>query len=93
MVMCVCCDVQRSFSLENGAKYSERDTSAPRIISSQYMLRVGEGGGALRYRGGRTRLTYFAEEGVFFKTSECPRFCIKRVFFCNQVRSMGVKIP
>ena len=24
------------------------------------------GGGALRYRGGRTRVTYFAEEGVFF---------------------------
>ena len=43
--------------------------------------------------GVRTRLTYFAEEGVFFKTSECPRFCIKRVFFCNQVGSMGVKIP
>ena len=42
--------------------------------------------------GGRTRLTYFAEEGVFFKTSECPRFCIKRVFFCNQVGSMGFRV-
>ena len=26
----------------------------------------GGGGGALRYRGGRTFVTYFAEEGVFF---------------------------
>ena len=43
--------------------------------------------------GGRTRLAYFAEEGVFFKTSECPRFCIKRVFFCNQVGSMGGENP
>ena len=64
------------------------------------MLRVGGGGGggggycgALRYRGGRTLLTYFAEEGVFFKNSECPRFCIKRVFFCNQVRSIGGENP
>ena len=61
------------------------------------MLRVGGGGGgggvgyfgALRYRGGHICLTYFAEEGVLFKTSECPRFCIKRIFFFNQVRSMG----
>ena len=36
---------------------------------------------------------YFAEEGVFFKTSESPRFCIKRVFFCNQVRSIGGENP
>ena len=29
--------------------------------------RGGGGGGGLRYRGvGRTRVTYFAEEGVFF---------------------------
>ena len=33
----------------------------------------GRGGGALRYSGGRTRVTYFAEEGVFLKTA-CPRF-------------------
>ena len=62
------------------------------------MLRGGGGGGggycgALMYRGGRTHLTYFAEEGVFFKTSECPRFCIKRVFFCNQVGTMGGENP
>ena len=43
--------------------------------------------------GGRTCVTYFAEEGVFFKTSACPRFCKRRVLFCTQVRSMGVKIP
>ena len=43
--------------------------------------------------GGRTSVTYFAEEGVFFKTSVCPRFCKRRVLFCTNVRSMGVKIP
>ena len=50
--------------------------------------------GALRYRGGggRTRVTYFAKEGVFFKTSTCPRFCKRRVLFCTQVRSMEVKL-
>ena len=43
--------------------------------------------------GGRTFVTYFAEEGVFFKTSACPRFCKRRVLFCTQVQRMGVKIP
>ena len=31
--------------------------------------------------------------GSFFKTSACLRFCKRRVLFCTQVRSMGVKIP
>ena len=51
------------------------------------------GGGHSGTEGGRTRVTYFAEEGVFFKTSACPRFCKRRVLFCTQVRSMGVKTP
>ena len=33
------------------------------------------------------------EEGVFFKTSACPRFCKRRVLFCNQMRSMGDENP
>ena len=33
------------------------------------------------------------KKGSFFKTSACPRFCKRRVLFCTQVRSMGVKIP
>ena len=40
----------------------------------------GGGGGIVGLsgtEGGRARLTFFAEEGVFFKTSECSRFCIK----------------
>ena len=52
---------------------------------AQYMLPgrgVGGGGGGWLSgtEGGLTRLTYFAEEGVFSKTSECPRFCIRRYF-------------
>ena len=51
---------------------------------------------ALRYRGGgggRTHVTYFAEEGAFFKTSACPRLCKRKVLFCTQVRSMGGENP
>ena len=47
-----------------------------------------QGGG-----GGRSRVTYFAEDGVFFKTSACPRFCKRRVLFCTQVQSMGGENP
>ena len=53
----------------------------------------GGGGGHSGTEGGCTCVTYFAEEGVFFKTSACPRFCKRRVPFCTMVRSMGVKIP
>ena len=37
----------------------------------------GGGGGG----GTRTRVTYFAEEGVFFNTSACLRFCKGSVLF------------
>ena len=47
--------------------------------------------GHLGTEGGR--VTYFAEEGVFFKTSACPRFCKRRVLFCTKVRSMGGENP
>ena len=53
----------------------------------------GGGGGHSGTKGGRTRVTDFGEEGVFFKTSACPRLCKIRVLFCTQVRSIGVKIP
>ena len=43
----------------------------------------GGGGGHSGTEGGRTFVTYFAEEGVFFKTSACPRFCKRRVLFCT----------
>ena len=50
--------------------------------------------GALRYRGGtHLRYVFRGGKGSFFKTSACPRFCKRRVLFCTQVRSMGVKIP
>ena len=51
-------------------------------------------GGALGYRGGAApSLRISRKKGSFFKTSACPRFCKRRVRFCTQVRSMGVKIP
>ena len=45
--------------------------------------------------GGRTRVTCFAEEGVFFKTSACPRFCKKMGTFLypgTKYGGAGVKI-
>ena len=64
------------------------------IIMLQATPGGGGGGGTQVQRGGgRTLVTYFAEEGIFFKTSACPRFCKRRVLFCTKVRSMGVKIP
>ena len=52
------------------------------------------GGGHSGTEGGRTRVTYFAKEGVFFKTSACPRFWKRRVLMYTQVRSIyGVENP
>ena len=55
---------------------------------------------ASRYPGGGTQVQRgvapalrISRKGSFFKTSACPRFCKRRVLFCTQVRSMGVKIP
>ena len=39
--------------------------------------------------GGRTRLTYFAEEGVFFKTSECHAILYKKGNFLKPGRKYG----
>ena len=49
----------------------------------------GGGGGG----GGAPALRISRKKGSFFKTSSCPRFCKRRVLYCTQVRSMGVKIP
>ena len=43
--------------------------------------------------GGRTCVTYFAEEGVFFKTSACPRFCKRMVVFVPRYELWGSKSP
>ena len=44
-------------------------------------------------KNGKPTLRISRKKGSFFKTSACPRFCKRRVLFCTQVRSMGVKIP
>ena len=66
-------------------------------------LTLGGGGGTQVQRGGGggcIRVTYFAEDGVFFKTSACPRFCKRRVLFFVPRYEVwggggggGVKIP
>ena len=53
----------------------------------------GGGGGALGYRGGPHPRYIFRGRRGLFKTSACTRFCKRRVLFCTQVRSMGVKVP
>ena len=71
----------------------DRDTMHTiKLISGIFPGGGGGGEGLSGTEGGRTPVTYFAEEGVFFKTSACQRFCKSRVLFCTQVRSMGVKI-
>ena len=53
----------------------------------------GEGGGGTQLqRGAAPSLRISRKKGSFLKTSACPRFCKRRVLFCTQVRSMGVKI-
>ena len=56
----------------------------------------GGGGGGTQVqsqRGAAPALRISRKKGSIFKTSACPRFCKRRVLFCTQVRSMGVKIP
>ena len=53
----------------------------------------GGGGGTRVHRGAAPALCILRKKGSFFKTSACPRFCKRRLLFCTQVRSMGVKIP
>ena len=59
----------------------------------QESIAVGPGGGTQVQRGCAPALRILRKKGSFFKTSACPRFCKRRVLFCTQVRSMGVKIP
>ena len=57
------------------------------------LVRCTPGGGTQVQRGVAPALRISRKKGSFFKTSACPRFCKRRVLFCTQVRSMGVKIP
>ena len=57
------------------------------------LIRIAPGGGTQVQRGVAPALRISRKKGSFFKTSACPRFCKRRVLFCTQVRSMGVKIP
>ena len=54
---------------------------------------LSQGGGTQVQKGAAPSLRISRKKGCFFKTSACPRFCKRRVLFCTQVRSMGVKIP
>ena len=56
------------------------------MVANGLGSRGGGGGGGLSAKdGGRTPVTYFAEEGSFFRPA-CPRFCKKRVLL---LLSMG----
>ena len=70
---------------------NERVTVCERKVST--IVRVvnpGGGGGCQVQRGAGASVTYFAEVGVFFKTSACPQYR-KEEYFFTQVRSIGVK--
>ena len=49
-------------------------------IPEDFRTRGTRGGPHLRY--------VFRGEGVFFRTSACPRFCKRRVLFCTQKDSI-----
>ena len=75
-----------------------RSTMNPHIYKVGTTLELGmtsiyPGGGTQIQRGGAPALRISRKKGSFFKTFTCPRFCKRRVLFCSQVRSMGVKIP
>ena len=64
-------------------------TDSPNVLAGG----GGGGGGTQVQRGAAPALHISRKKGSFFKTSACSRFCKRRVLFCTQVRSMGVKIP
>ena len=53
----------------------------------------GGGGGGGGLLGGLHPVTYFAREGVFFKTSSCLRFVKEGYFFEPRYEGWGMKIP
>ena len=74
------------------------ETFSGNMYDHWYMYKMGTrvppgGGGTRVQRGAAPSLRISRKKGSFFKTSACPRFCKRRVLFCTQVRSMGVKIP
>ena len=50
---------------------------------------LGGGGGLLRYRGGRTRVTHFAEEGVFLRPPHVRDFVKEGYFFVPRYEVWG----
>ena len=50
-------------------------------------------GGQSGTEGGCTRVTYFVEEGVLFKTSACPQFVKEGYFFVPRYIVWGVENP
>ena len=62
-------------------------------LSSSALFSSRGGGGHSDTEGGRTRVTHFAEEGVFFKTSACPRFCKGRALFLPPYEVWWSKSP
>ena len=50
-------------------------------------------GGLSSTKGDRTRVTYFADEGVLFKTSACPRFVKEGYFFVPRYEVWGGENP
>ena len=58
-------------------------------IGDLYWQRIVKNDVTDNKEGGRTCVTYFAEEGYFFKTSACPRFVKERYFFVPRYEIMG----
>ena len=91
----VLCHWWRRMIQQNNSRWKNRKReSTCRIFRSKEDQGPGGGGGGTQVqRGVAPALRISRKKGSFFKTYACPRFCKRRVLFCTQVRSMGVKIP
>ena len=76
-------------SITSTTVYTQGMSHVGQVVSTP-----GKGwGGHSCTEGAAPSLRISRKKGSFFKTFPCPRFCKRRVLFCTQVRSMGVKIP
>ena len=91
------CTQVRSMGVENPLTiheiYAALTLSDSRSDWASETAAAKPGGGTRVQRGAAPALRISRMKGSFLKTSACQRFCKRKVLFCTQVRSMGVKIP
>ena len=85
LIFQICTEKSSWFRCQTSLTLTISDFIADGTVREISYFKTVPGGGHSGTEGGRTRVTYFAEEGVF----ACPRFCKRSVLFYTQVRSTG----